>query len=151
ASIFAHFGSEVTVVEMLPNLLGNEDADAVAALERAFKRRGIALALGSAARRIDQVDGALRLVHGADGQPDQSVEADMVLMSVGGVANVDGFGLDATGVHAEPRRIPVDSHMRTNVAHIYATGDVAGNWQLAHTAFREGEVAAECALGHESE
>ena len=52
---------------------------------------------------------------------------------------------------AEPRRIPVDCHMRTNVAHIYAVGDVAANWQLAHTAFREGEVAAENALGHDSE
>ena len=51
----------------------------------------------------------------------------------------------------EKRRVPVDSHMRTNVAHIYAVGDVAANWQLAHTAFREGEIAAENALGHDSE
>jgi dihydrolipoamide dehydrogenase len=54
-------------------------------------------------------------------------------------------------VTAERRRIPVDASMRTNVPHIFATGDVAGNWQLAHTAFREGEVAAENALGHGSE
>jgi dihydrolipoamide dehydrogenase len=61
------------------------------------------------------------------------------------------IGLEEAGVTAEPRRIPVDSHMRTNVPHIYAAGDVAGNWQLAHTAFREGEIAAENALGHASE
>ena len=59
ASIFAHFGSNVTIVEMLPNLIGNEDADAVAALERAFKKRGVDVALGARATRVEpQTDGA---------------------------------------------------------------------------------------------
>jgi dihydrolipoamide dehydrogenase len=93
----------------------------------------------------------VRLVYAGKDDKEASVEADVILVATGRVANVEGFGLDQTGVEAEKRRIPVDSHMRTNVPHIYAVGDVAGNWQLAHTAFREGEVAAENALGHEAE
>ncbi|HMG98669.1 MAG TPA: dihydrolipoyl dehydrogenase, partial [Gaiellales bacterium] len=151
ASIYAQFGSAVTVIEMLPNLIGNEDADAVTALQRAFRRRGIAVELGARATAVEERDGDLWLTfEGSDGEAKQ-LEADIVLVATGRVANVEEIGLEAAGVTAEPRRIPVDSHMRTNVPHIYAAGDVAGNWQLAHTAFREGEIAAENALGHASE
>jgi dihydrolipoamide dehydrogenase len=151
ASIYAQFGSAVTVVEMLPNLIGNEDADAVAALQRAFRRRGIAVELGARATGVEESDGNLSLRYETSDGEGKQLEADVVLVATGRVANVEDIGLEAAGVTAEPRRIPVDSHMRTNVAHIYATGDVAGNWQLAHTAFREGEIAAENALGHASE
>jgi len=150
ASIYAQFGSAVTIIEMLPNLIGNEDADAVAALQRAFKRRGIAVELGARASGVSESDGDLSLTYEVDGASKQ-LAADVVLVATGRVANVEDIGLEAAGVTAEKRRIPVDSHMRTNVPHIYAAGDVAGNWQLAHTAFREGEVAAENALGHEAE
>ena len=149
ASIYHRFGSAVTIIEMLPNLIGKEDADAVGALQRAFKRRGIGIELGARASGIeDGPDGsALVRYQSADGS-EQTVEADAVLVSTGRVANVEDLGLEAAGVTAEPRRIPADPARRTNVPHIYAVGDVAGDWQLAHTAFREGEVAAENALGH---
>jgi dihydrolipoamide dehydrogenase len=151
ASIYAQFGSAVTVIEMLPNLIGNEDADAVAALQRAFRRRGIGVELGARATAVEERDGDLALLfENATGET-KELAADVVLVATGRVANVEDNGLDAAGVTAEPRRIPVDSHMRTNVPHIYAVGDVAANWQLAHTAFREGEIAAENALGHASE
>jgi dihydrolipoamide dehydrogenase len=151
ASIFSHFGSQVTIVEMLPNLIGKEDADAVAALERAFKKRGVGLALNARATRVEQQGDGLRLVYADASNEEHSVDADRILVSTGRVANVEDLGLEAAGVTAERRRIPVDASMRTNVPHIFATGDVAGNWQLAHTAFREGEIAAENALGHPSE
>jgi dihydrolipoamide dehydrogenase len=150
ASIFSRFGSEVTIVEMLDHLIPMEDIDGINALEKAFKKRKITLALGARATRIEEIDGGLRLVY-ATGDEETSVEADYLLVATGRGANVEDIGLEAAGVQAERTRIPVDSHMRTNVPHIYATGDVAGNWQLAHTAFREGEVAAENALGHEAE
>jgi dihydrolipoamide dehydrogenase len=150
ASIFAHFGSHVTIVEMLPNLLGNEDADAVSALERAFKKRGVDVVLGARATRVEPQTDSLRLIYADGNDEEHAVEADRILVSTGRVANVEDLGLEAAGVIAERRRIPVDASMRTNVPHIFATGDVAGNWQLAHTAFREGEVAAENALGHDS-
>ena len=151
ASIYAQFGSAVTVVEMLPNLIGNEDIDAVAALQRAFRRRGIAVELGARATGVEERDGDLSLRYETAAGENKQLEADVVLVATGRVANVEDIGLERLEVTAEPRRIPVDSHMRTNVANIYAVGDVAANWQLAHTAFREGEVAAENALGHDSE
>jgi dihydrolipoamide dehydrogenase len=150
ASIYAQFGSAVTVIEMLPNLIGNEDKDAVSALQRAFRRRGIGVEVGAKATKIEERDGDLTLTYESDGAS-KEVVADIVLVATGRVANVEDIGLEAAGVTGERRRIPVDSHMRTNVPNIYAVGDVAGNWQLAHTAFREGEVAAENALGHASE
>jgi dihydrolipoamide dehydrogenase len=151
ASIYAQFGSAVTVIEMLPNLIGNEDVDAVAALQRAFRRRGIAVELGARATGVTEQDGDLSLSYETGEGEVKQLAADIVLVATGRVANVEDIGLETAGVTAEPRRIPVDSHMRTNVPHIYAVGDVAANWQLAHTAFREGEVAAENALGHASE
>jgi dihydrolipoamide dehydrogenase len=151
ASIYAQFGTAITVIEMLPNLIGNEDSDAVAALQKAFRRRGIGVELGSRATGVEERDGNLALRYETEAGEGKEVEADIILVATGRVANVQDLGLEAAGVTAEKRRIPVDSHMRTNVGHIYAAGDVAGNWQLAHTAFREGEVAAENALGHDSE
>ena len=151
ASIYAQFGSAVTVVEMLPNLIGDEDADAVGALQRAFRRRGIAVELSARATAVEERDGDLSLRYETAEGEAKELGADVVLVATGRVANVEDIGLAAAGVTAEPRRIPVDSHMRTNVPHIFATGDVAANWQLAHTAFREGEVAAENALGHDAE
>ncbi|MGZ4358744.1 MAG: FAD-dependent oxidoreductase, partial [Gaiellaceae bacterium] len=78
-------------------------------------------------------------------------EADLMLVSVGRAPNVEDIGLELAGVDFDVRRgIAADDHRRTSVPHIYAVGDVAGYWQLAHTSFREGEVAAENAAGHEA-
>ncbi len=152
ASIYSQFGAAVTIVEMLPNLIGNEDRDAVAALQKAFKRRSIGVEVGSRATGVEERGGNLVLSYETEAGESRLLEADVILVSTGRVANVEDIGLEAAGVTAEKRRIPVDAHMRTNVPHIFAAGDVAGNWQLAHTAFREGEVAAENALGrHASE
>src|SRR2546423_13752815 len=72
-----------------------------------------------------------------------------MLVSVGGGPNVDGNGLESVGIEFDRRKgIAAGEHRRTTVDHIYAVGDCAGYWQLAHTAFREGEVAAENAAGH---
>ena len=81
----------------------------------------------------------------------ESVEADLMLVSVGRAPLVQGLGLDEIGVPTDPRAgIATDDHMRTAIPTIFAAGDVAGRWQLAHTAFREGEIAAENAMGHDS-
>jgi len=146
ASIFDRFGTEVTIIEMLPALIPTEDADASKELEKAFKRRGIALQLGKQCTGVEDTGDGL-VVRFGEGE---TVEADLMLVAVGRVAVVDGLGLEAAGVAGEPRRIPTDEHRRTNVPHIYAVGDVAGYWQLAHTGFREGEIAAENAMGHEA-
>ena len=147
ASIFAHFGSEVTIVEMLPTLIPQEDADAAKELLKAFKRRGIAVQLGKQCTAVEDAGDQLVVRYG-DGE---SVEADVMLVAVGRAPLVQGLGLDEIGVPTDPRTgIPTDDHMRTAIPTIFAAGDVAGRWQLAHTAFREGEIAAENAMGHDS-
>jgi dihydrolipoamide dehydrogenase len=148
ASVFGHFGSEVTIVEMLDHLVPAEDADARTELERAFKKRGIALHLGARASRVEDTGDGVVLHFTAKDGAERTVEGDLVLVATGRRANVQDCGLEAAGVAFEPGRIPTDAARRTNVPHIFAVGDVAGYWQLAHTAFREGEIAAENIAGH---
>jgi dihydrolipoamide dehydrogenase len=147
ASIFRRFGSEVTIIEMLPALIPQEDADASKELAKQFGKRGITLHLEKQCTKVKDKDDALT-VHFGDGE---KVEADLMLVSVGRGPNVEGIGLETIGVEFDKRKgIAADEHRRTTVEHIYAVGDCAGYWQLAHTAFREGEVAAENACGHEA-
>jgi dihydrolipoamide dehydrogenase len=100
ASIYAQFGSAVTVVEMLPNLIGDEDADAVAALQRAFRRRGLAVELGARATGVEESDGNLALRYETGQGESKQLEADVVLVATGRVANVEDLGLEAAGVTA---------------------------------------------------
>src|SRR5215510_1543254 len=146
ASILQRFGSEVTIIEMLPSLIPAEDVDAALELAKQFGRRGITLHLGTSAERVEDTGDGLR-VHFGGGQ---TVEADLMLVATGRGPTVEGLGLEAVGIEFDMRQgIAADEHRRTTVPHIYAVGDCAGYWQLAHTAFREGEVAAENAMGHE--
>jgi dihydrolipoyl dehydrogenase len=147
ASIFRRFGSEVTIVEMLDTLIPMEDAEAAKELAKQFERRGISLQLGKQCTKVSD-DGSQLTVHYGDGE---AVQADLMLVSVGRGPLVEGIGLEAAGVEFDARSgIATDEHRRTSVPHVYAVGDCAGYWQFAHTAFREGEVAAENATGHEA-
>jgi dihydrolipoyl dehydrogenase len=147
ASILNRFGSEVTIIEMLPSLIPQEDVDAAVELAKQFGRRGITLHLGTSAERVDDTGSELR-VHFGGGQ---TVEADLMLVATGRGPTVEGLGLEQIGVEFDTRQgIAADEHRRTTQQHIYAVGDCAGYWQLAHTAFREGEVAAENAMGHDA-
>jgi len=147
ASIFNRFGSEVTIIEMLDTLIPQEDADAAKELAKAFGKRGIALHLGKQATHVEQRGNTLTVSFGEG----ETVECDLMLVAVGRGPLVEGIGLEAAGVEHDRRKgIAADDHRRTSVPHIYAVGDCAGYWQLAHTAFREGEVAAENACGHEA-
>jgi dihydrolipoamide dehydrogenase len=147
ASIFNRFGSEVTIVEMLDTLIPQEDADAAKELAKQFGKRGISLQLGKQCAKVSD-DGSQITVYFGEGE---TVQADLMLVSVGRAPLVEGLGLEAAGVEFDRRTgIATDEHRRTSVPHIYAVGDCAGYWQLAHTAFREGEVAAENACGHEA-
>ena len=151
ASIFQHFGSAVEIVEFMPSLIPTEDTDAVKALEKSFKGRGIGLHLGAKATRVEETGAGVTLhFEGADGAG--SVKGDLILVSTGRLPNVTDLGLDDIGVAYDERRgIRTDSARRTGQPHIFAVGDVAGYWQLAHTSFREGEIAAENIAGHRVE
>jgi dihydrolipoyl dehydrogenase len=146
ASIFRRFGSEVTIVEMLPTLIPQEDADAAKELAKQFGRRGIELHLETTCDKVEDTGSALTVHFGG-----QTKEADLMLVATGRGPTTVNLGLEQIGVEFDERKgIAADEHRRTTQQHIYAVGDCAGYWQLAHTAFREGEVAAENAMGHEA-
>ena len=147
ASIFSRFGAEVTIIELLPNLIPQEDADAAKELLKQFGKRGIDVQLDSRCDRVEDTGSGLRVQYNGD----QTVECDLMLVATGRGPLVENLGLEEIGVEFDRRKgIAADEHRRTTVQHIYAVGDCAGYWQLAHTAFREGEVAAENAMGHEA-
>ena len=146
ASILQRFGSEVTIVEMLPSLIPMEDEDASKELAKQFRKRGIELHLETKCDKVEERDGGLAVHFGG-----QAKECDLMLVATGRGPVVEDLGLDEIGVeHDVKKGIAADERRRTTVPHIYAVGDCAGYWQLAHTAFREGEVAAENALGHDA-
>jgi dihydrolipoamide dehydrogenase len=148
ASIFERFGTEVTIVEMLDSLIPQEDVDATSELRKTFARRGIVVHLGKEVTQVNDTGDGL-VVYFGEGE---TVECDLMLVSVGRAPLVEGLGLEQAGVEFDTRAgIRTDGHRRTSVPHIYAAGDVAGYWQLAHTSFREGEIAAENATGHDAE
>jgi dihydrolipoyl dehydrogenase len=147
ASIFSRFGSEITIIEMLPKLIPAEDDDASLELAKQFGKRGIQLHLQKQCSKVEDTESGLT-VHFGEGE---TVECDLMLVSVGRGPNVENIGLEQIGVEFERRTgIAADEHRRTTLGRIYAVGDCAGYWQLAHTAFREGEVAAENAVGHDA-
>ena len=147
ASIFNRFGSEVTIIEMLDALIPQEDADAATELAKQFGKRGIALQLGKQCKEVRDNGSSLTVTFGEG----ETVEADLMLVSVGRGPLVEGLGLESIGVEFDKRAgIRTDERRQTTVPHVYAVGDCAGYWQLAHTAFREGEVAAENACGHDA-
>ncbi|HEY7561027.1 MAG TPA: dihydrolipoyl dehydrogenase [Gaiellaceae bacterium] len=146
ASIFQRFGTEVTIVEMLPTLIPMEDEDAAKELLKQFRKRGIAVHLESQCDGVEDTGDGLRVRFGSE-----VVECDLMLVATGRGPVTQGLGLEEIGVELDPRKgIAADERRRTTVPHIYAVGDCAGYWQLAHTAFREGEVAAENAMGHDA-
>lgn len=147
ASILDRFGSEVTVIEMLPRLIPQEDRDAADELAKQLGRRGVSIHLEARCDRVEETADGLRVTY--NGQ--EVVECDLMLVATGRGPVVEGIGLDDAGVvYDKTMGIGADERRRTNVPNIFAVGDCAGYWQLAHTAFREGEVAAENAAGHDA-
>src|SRR5437667_6811320 len=123
ASIFSRFGTEVTIIEMLESLIPQEDADAAKELAKQFGRRGIALQLGKQCTKVED-DGSQLTAHFGEGE---TVQADLMLVSIGRGPLVEGIGLEAAGVDFDKRAgVATDEHRRTSVPHIYAVGDCAG-------------------------
>lgn len=135
ASFYNSLGTKVTVIEMLPEILGQNDFEISAMLRENYAKRGIAFNLNA---KVVKVDG--NNVHfEKDGQT-HIVEGEKILVSVGRRPITKGFGLENLNVELFKGGIKVDEKMRTNIPNVYAAGDVTGFSLLAHTASREGEV-----------
>ncbi len=135
ASFFNSLGTKVTVVEMLPEILGGLDLEISAMLRNHYAKKGIAFNLNAKVVRVE----SNQVVFEKDGKT-QTIESDKILVSVGRKPVTDGFGLENLNVEIHKGGIKVDEKMRTNVPGVYAAGDVTGFSLLAHTASREGEV-----------
>lgn len=140
ASAFASFGSEVTIVEMLPAILGNEQPEAARLLSSSLKKRGLEVKVGAKVKAIVKKDGALE-VQVEDKGKDIAISADQVLVAVGRTPCLDGIDTAKLGLEMDGRFIKVDAHMETSVKGIYAIGDVRGGYQLAHAAYAEADTA----------
>jgi len=148
ATILNALGTKVTIVEMLPRILPPIDHELARRLRRLLRHRGLEIHLNSPVREIRPRDGRL-LVRFETPQGEGEVEAEKVLIATGRTPYTLGLNLKEVGVKVERGAIVVDERLRTSVPGIYAAGDVTGGTMLAHVATREGEVAAENALGHE--
>ena len=147
ASIFAAFGTRVTLLELAPRVIPGEDADVSAALAAAFAASGIEVTTGiGGVERIER-DGRGRRVAYRLGDEVRTVTVDAVLMAVGWPGNLDELGLDAAGVATERGYVTVDDTLRTSVDHVWAAGDITGRMMLVQSATYEGRIAAENALG----
>ncbi|MBO0766342.1 MAG: dihydrolipoyl dehydrogenase [Hyphomicrobiaceae bacterium] len=146
ASFFRTLGSEVTVVEVLPQILPVEDAEIAALARKAFEKQGMKIKTGAKVTKLDKgANGVTAVID--DGKGTETVTAERVISAVGVVGNVEGLGLDKLGVKTERGVILADGLGRTSVPGIYAIGDVAGPPMLAHKASHEGVVCVEAIKG----
>jgi dihydrolipoamide dehydrogenase len=151
ASVYAALGSEVTVVELMAQLMPGADPDLVRPLQQRLAKRTAGIHLGVKVARIEARKEGLEATFEGDKAPKPAL-FDRVLVAVGRAPNGGAIGADKAGVTVTDRGfIPVDRQMRTNVPHIFAIGDLVGQPMLAHKATHEGKVAAEVAAGGKSE
>jgi dihydrolipoamide dehydrogenase len=143
ASIYRRFGSEVTLLEMLPRLVPLEDEEVSAELARAFRKQGVRTETGARVERVEKKAECVEVEYLDAGGKAQKLCVEKLLVAIGRKANTDRIGLENTGIRTDRGFIPVDPYMATAEAGVYAIGDiVAGSPQLAHVASMEGLVAA---------
>jgi dihydrolipoamide dehydrogenase len=145
ASVWASFGSEVTIVEALPRLVPVEDEASSKALERAFRKRGIQVRTGAPFQSVKVTDQSVAVtVEGGE-----VVEAELLLVAVGRGPSTEGLGYDEQGVAMDRGFVPTDERCRTNLEGVYAVGDIVPGLQLAHRGFQQGIFVAEDIAGLE--
>jgi dihydrolipoamide dehydrogenase len=149
-TVYAKLGSQVTVLEALPQVLTGIDPEAVRLVLKALRQRGAIIHVGAKAAGWERRGDALVVKAEVDGKPAE-IGCDRILVAVGMRANTEGLGLAEVGVKLSPRGfVEVDAQYRTSAPTIFAIGDITGPPLLAHKASKEGEIAAEVIAGHKS-
>lgn len=146
ANFYNTIGTDVTLVEFLPNVIPNEDEDVSQALARAFKKAKMKVMLKSSVEKVD-TSGKLCKVTIKTPKGEETVEAEVVLSAVGVAPNIEGIGLENIGIELDKGKIKVDKYYNTNVKGIYAIGDIVGGPALAHVASAEGITCVEKIAG----
>jgi len=147
ASIYARFGSDVTIVEMLPRVLPIEDEDSSAELNKAFRRRGIDIRVGTKVENVKVADKGVEVQVQSEKGGKETLKADVLLVAVGRHPVTEDLGLEGTRVEMERGFVKTDARMRTGEPSVYAIGDLLATPALAHVASHEGIVAAEAIAG----
>lgn len=147
ASIFNALGCKVTVLELLPTILATEDVQVVRHIQLFMKRKGIAIQTGANITSVEKSEKGVTAVL----ESGENLTAQKMLVSIGRRYNSEGIGLEKVGVRTENGKIVVNEQMQTNIPGIYAVGDVASRYLLAHVASAEGKVAAQNCLGKTTE
>ncbi|WPO39402.1 dihydrolipoyl dehydrogenase [Tardiphaga sp. 42S5] len=147
ASFYKTMGADVTVVEVLPQILPVEDAEIAGFARKQFEKQGIKIMSGAKVTRLDKKSDSVTVTIEDGKGATQQLTVDRVISAVGVVGNIEGFGLDKLGVKTERGCIVIDKYGKTNVPGIYAIGDVAGPPMLAHKAEHEGVICVEAIKG----
>jgi dihydrolipoamide dehydrogenase len=150
AYLYKMYGVEVTVVELLPRLVPNEDEEISRQLERSFSRHGINVMTGAGVTGLEDGTNGLTIKVDKDGV-EQSIRCDKVLVAIGVQANSDDLGLEELSIATQSGYIQIDDNMSINVPGIYAIGDVTGKLALAHVASAQGVTAVERIAGMETQ
>ncbi len=149
ATVWSGYGVEVSVVEMLPHILPNEDEEAAAELAKALNKRGVKVYAGTKVKGVERTETGTRVLIERE-KGEESLEAEVTLVAVGFKANSLGIGLEQVGVETDKRGfVMVDERMATNVPGIWAIGDLTGKLLLAHTASTMGIICAENIAGEQ--
>lgn len=143
ACFFNSMGAEVSVVELTPDILPGEDETVIRTLRTSFERRGIKFHLGKKTAAVE-ISGGLKTLVLEDGS---RISAEEVLVGAGRRADLSPLGLDNLGLKRDGKGLKVSADMRTELGHVYAAGDINGLSLLAHSASRQGEIAAENIMG----
>jgi dihydrolipoamide dehydrogenase len=146
AYIFAAYGVQVTIIELMDRLLPGEDADVSKTLQTAFKKQGVTVQTNSKVVSIKPADGGLTVQIQTTGA-EQTVSCDQLLLAAGRAGNIEGLGLETLGVKTERGYITTNELSETTMAGIHAIGDVAGKSLLAHSASAEGITVVERLAG----
>ncbi len=146
AHIFHSYGTEVTVVEMLPRVLPTEDEAISKELAKQFQRAGVSIKTDTKVEKVETTDEGVTITVSHNDQT-ETLEAEKALIAIGVAPNSENLGLEDVGVAVEKGYIQIDERMQTNVAGIYAIGDVTGKLALAHVASAQGLVAAQAIAG----
>jgi dihydrolipoamide dehydrogenase len=139
ASAWRSFGVEVTVVEALPRLVAAEDEECSKALERAFRKRGIAFKVNKPFEKVEHSDKGVRVTIAGG----ETLEAELLLVAVGRGPTTANLGYEEQGLRMDRGFVPTDERLRTNLPNVYAVGDIVPGLQLAHRGFQQGIFVAE--------
>ena len=146
ASFYKALGADVTVIEALPRILPVEDEEVSKAAHKAFEKRGLKFRVGASVKKLTRLKAGVSIEIEAGGKA-ETLDAEVAIVAVGIVGNVEGLGLEALGVKIERTHVVTDAHGATGVPGLYAIGDVAGPPWLAHKASHEGVHCVEHIAG----